>query len=250
MSSQNVPLARYDHTAIWTGTELIIWGGRRVGQEFNDGARYDPATDTWTSMSTINAPEARNQHRAIWDGKRMIVWGGRTDTASSWLKDGAIYDPATDVWSPLPAQNAPDPSRSSFVPASVVWTGTDTFVWSHWTEWLLDPWTDEFVGHEKSEARRFGANDEWQTVTDACESEAAPNAAWLDGRMLSWNRDYTDGLFYDEARDVWIPIEPFLGVSVSDATVIATDDSIIVFGGDGGILNPGRKDVGYRLTMP
>ena len=250
MSRDNAPSARFDHSAVWTGTELIVWGGKRVGQVLNDGARYDPVTDTWTAISTINAPAPRSKHHVVWDGERMIVWGGEPESGSFWAKDGAVYDPETDVWSPLPAQNAPDPSHNSYLPSSVAWTGNDMFVWSHWNDVVRDPWTDEYVRVMQSEARRFGANDEWQTVVDACESEAVPNAAWLNGRFFSWNVDFTDGYFYDEQRDAWVPVTPFAGLPVTDATVIATEDSVIVFGGKGALLDPGRKNVGYRLELP
>src|SRR6185436_238044 len=46
------PDPRSGHTAVWTGSVMIVWGG-------NGGARYDPATDTWTATSTVNAPSAR-----------------------------------------------------------------------------------------------------------------------------------------------------------------------------------------------
>jgi N-acetylneuraminic acid mutarotase len=56
------------HTAVWTGTEMIVWGGYNGSSWLNDGWRYDPATDQWTSMSSSNAPSARENHTAIWTG--------------------------------------------------------------------------------------------------------------------------------------------------------------------------------------
>ena len=42
------PLApRYYHTAIWTGSEMIIWGGYG-GSYLNDGGRYNPVANSWT----------------------------------------------------------------------------------------------------------------------------------------------------------------------------------------------------------
>jgi hypothetical protein len=38
--------ARIGHTAVWTGSEMIIWGGADGGAAFNTGGRYNPATDT------------------------------------------------------------------------------------------------------------------------------------------------------------------------------------------------------------
>jgi hypothetical protein len=42
---------------------------------FGDGARYDPKTDTWSSLSITDAPTPRAEHSAVWTGSEMIVWG-------------------------------------------------------------------------------------------------------------------------------------------------------------------------------
>jgi hypothetical protein len=39
----NAPSARYNHTAVWTGTEMIIWGGWNGTNAFGDGASLTPA---------------------------------------------------------------------------------------------------------------------------------------------------------------------------------------------------------------
>ena len=46
------PDSRFGHTAVWTGGEMIVWGGYDGTNDFNSGYRYDPATDTWTATST------------------------------------------------------------------------------------------------------------------------------------------------------------------------------------------------------
>src|SRR5437763_8362806 len=54
-SMTNAPVARYEHTAVWTGTEMIVWGGADQSQTFlNTGGRYDTSTDSWTATSTTN----------------------------------------------------------------------------------------------------------------------------------------------------------------------------------------------------
>ena len=75
-STANAPSARSYHTAVWTGSEMIVWGGYASSAYLNTGGRYDPPTDTWTATSTTNAPEARYNHAAVWTGSEMIVWGG------------------------------------------------------------------------------------------------------------------------------------------------------------------------------
>ena len=43
----NVPAARSNHSAVWTGREMIVWGGDTDSVYQNTGGRYDPSTDTW-----------------------------------------------------------------------------------------------------------------------------------------------------------------------------------------------------------
>src|SRR6478672_12233498 len=73
----NAPAARIYHSAVWSGTEMIVWGGIGAGFNYvNTGGRYNPSTDSWTATSTSNAPAGRYNHTAVWTGSEMIVWGG------------------------------------------------------------------------------------------------------------------------------------------------------------------------------
>ena len=56
----------------------------------NSGGRYDPASNTWSSTTTVGAPSGRQLHSAVWTGSRMIVWGG---TDGSITNTGGEYDP-------------------------------------------------------------------------------------------------------------------------------------------------------------
>ncbi len=56
-TTANAPVARRSHTAVWTGSEMIVWGGLdNVLGWLNTGGRYNPSTDSWTATSTANAP--------------------------------------------------------------------------------------------------------------------------------------------------------------------------------------------------
>ena len=119
------PLApRIGHSAVWTGADLLIWGGGPFGvRPLADGAAYDPAADRWRRLPP--APLAgRTWHAAVWTGTEMLVWGGtrpapggRPETA---LADGAAYRPATRTWRPI----APAPVAGD----TAVWSGRELLV--------------------------------------------------------------------------------------------------------------------------
>ena len=76
----DAPTARELHTAVWTGSEMIIWGGSAGGPALNTGGRYNPGAGSWTATCTANEPSARYHHAAVWTGSEMIVWGGYDTT--------------------------------------------------------------------------------------------------------------------------------------------------------------------------
>ena len=56
---QRTASAREWHTAVWTGTEMIVWGGDdRFNGTVNTGGRYTPATDTWQADVDDGAPSS------------------------------------------------------------------------------------------------------------------------------------------------------------------------------------------------
>jgi hypothetical protein len=89
------PSARDDHTAVWTGSEMIVWGGSNDSSYFNDGARYNPSANTWTAVTITGASVARNSHTAVWTGSEMIVWGGYNGI---YLNDTFSYRPSRRLY--------------------------------------------------------------------------------------------------------------------------------------------------------
>jgi N-acetylneuraminic acid mutarotase len=129
MSLVNAPVSRYQPGHVWSGTKMIIWGGYRFanGQVYlNDGASFDPATNTWQAISTSGAPSARARPAAQWSGSKMIVWGG-VGANSTYPNLGGIYDPATNTWQAMSTNGAP--ATGSYWLTSV-WTGTKMLIWS------------------------------------------------------------------------------------------------------------------------
>ena len=168
-----VPAARVGHTAIWTGTEMVVWGGRAfAGGVFqNSGSRYNPSTNTWRATSTgAFTPGPRESHTAVWTGTEMIVWGGRT--TSSVLNSGGRYDPVADRWvATATGDNAPT-ARSG---QASMWTGSEMIIWGG--------------GVTPDGARYDPASDSWIPVSTGVPvpSFRADNAMlWTGTEMISW----------------------------------------------------------------
>ena len=151
---------RDGHTAIWTGSEMIVWGGYD-GSVTNTGARYDPVTDTWTPTSTMNTPAARGGHTAVWTGSEMIVWGGGSSA-------GGRYNPLTDSWTPTATTGAPSASGQT-----AVWTGSEMIVWD---------------GNANTGGRYNPVADTW-TPTSTINAPAPRSyytATWTGNEMIVW----------------------------------------------------------------
>ena len=121
------PRAQAD--ALWTGTEMIVWGGwRPTGPHdaaWRDGAAYNPATNTWRTI-----PEAPITSRlgddVTWTGQEMVVVGGSPGAYSEGSRAiGAAYNPATNTWRLLPDLDFGDNTTGAYV----VWTGEDVLYW-------------------------------------------------------------------------------------------------------------------------
>ena len=119
------PDPRRGHSAVWTGTEMIVWGGGNESEDFNTGGRYVPATDSWFTTSTgANSPTPRTDFTAVWTGAEMIIWGGYGGSGD--LNSGGRYNPSTDSWEATStATGVPDPRDSH----TAVWTGTEMIIW-------------------------------------------------------------------------------------------------------------------------
>lgn len=127
--------------AVWTGREMLVFGGVAKPETpdvlIPTGCRYNPDSDTWTSMSTNGAPSGRYRHQAVWTGRQMIVWGG-LDGENHPLGDGSLYDPVLDVWKPLSVRDAPSPR---FADEPATWTGSEMIIWggsNHIDDWYAD----------------------------------------------------------------------------------------------------------------
>jgi hypothetical protein len=194
----DIDVDRLGHTAVWTGTEMIVWGGGGLAS----GMRYDPVLDVWSPISDAGAPAGRLSHLAVWTGTEMIVWGGRATLFGPSLATGGRYNPSSDTWLPVAMNGAP--TGRTF--ASHVWTGSELIVWSGDT--------GDGPPLPNTGARYRPATDSWtaMTTTDAPVGRAAGVFAWTGQVMVVWGGrtgqggpDLQTGGRYDPVADSWAP---------------------------------------------
>lgn len=221
------PLARKDHSAVWTGTEWIVWGGSNANGDFLDsGFRYDPVTGERRAINPTGAPSPRANHSVVWAPEigKMIIWGGWSG-GSTYRGDGAYYDPATDGWSPVASLNDPSP-RSGH---TAVWTGDKMIVWGG---------SDGGVRFQDGKA--LGLTNAWTTIstTNSPAKRTIHTAVWTGEKMVIWGgidgitRRSTGGR-YDPAANTWQSTSTTNRPSARYLhTAIWTGSEMIVFGGN------------------
>lgn len=222
-----IPDPREGHTMIWTGTEVLLWGGTSWGAPGFDvacpaGKGYDPVTDTWRDISRFGEPPARAGHTAVWTGDEMIVWGGGDCAGGGFFGAdiGRRYDPLTDTWSPVAEF---DLARGSH---TAVWTGGEMIVWGGGT-----------FGSNTG-ARYDPDTDTWTSTTTVGAPAPRGNhlAVWTGQEMIVYggedtNTEMNTGGRYDPATDSWTPTSTATGTATTDDSAVWTGDEMIVWSG-------------------
>jgi N-acetylneuraminic acid mutarotase len=198
-------LAVLGHTAIWTGTEMIVWGGfdtKRTPSPGDDtefmGLRYHPSEDRWFTMS---APpiEIRREHTAVWTGTRMIVYGGRRAVTGANVSGGAAYNPSNNTWELLETTNGPGVLSQH----TAVWTGTKMILWGGRDE------NSNFVSQGFAYDPNAGAGSRWEPIsTSGQPTPRTTTAIWTGSKMIVFGGEdggipLDDGGAYDPADDTW-----------------------------------------------
>ena len=195
-SLTDLPARRANHTAVWTGSEMIVWGGLNYDLPLGTGDRYNPAINSWSKVSLTNAPVARSTHTAVWTGKEMIIWGGFA-YGDAVLNSGGKYDPANDIWSPTSISNAPT-ARAYH---TALWTGTAMLVWGG-----LDATSLPNTG-----GRYDPITDSWKTMNtiNAPSGRYQHSVVWTGSEMVVWGgRNCVDcylnsGAKYNPTSNTW-----------------------------------------------
>ena len=154
---------RAGNTVVWTGREMIVFGGEGPGVSYDNGARYNPRDNSWEMLPSKNAPSSRTGGSAVWTGKEMIVWGGfggRMGNNTN-RNDGSRYSPDSNSWRVMSTENAPE-ARFDF---SAVWSGRELLVWGGYTD-AQSRYSGAYApGHLNTGGRYNPSNDSWKPIT-------------------------------------------------------------------------------------
>jgi len=235
-STTGAPDHRYFHTAVWTGSEMIIWGGNGISDDFlRTGGRYNPATDTWTATTTANAPDGRYNHTAVWTGSEMIVWGGID--SSPYLNTGGRYNPGTDTWTATTTANAP--TARGFHTA--VWTGSEMIVWGGY----------DGITNLNTGGRYNPGTDSWTTTstTNTPTARFDLTAVWTGSEMIVWggfdgsSTYFNTGGRYNPNTDSWTATTTINAPTgrLRPGTVWTGSEMIAWGGFNGSYLNTGGR---------
>ena len=252
-ATAGAPTARNSHTAVWTGSKMIVWSGYSGATPYlNTGGQYDPVGNSWSATTTTNAPTARNSPTAVWTGTKMIVWGGFD--GANFLNTGGQYDPVGNSWSGTTTTNAP--TGRAFHTA--VWTGTKMVVWGGHDD----------GGNDVNTGGQYDpVGNSWMaggtTTTNAPTVRESHTAVWTGSKMIVWGgRDantatlFNTGGQYEPVGNSWAvggtattgaPTERYYHTAVwtgSKMIVWGGDDGATVFANTGGQYDP----VGFSWT--
>ncbi len=242
--ADGAPGARIQHTVVWTGSEVLLWGGftnlPALGP-LDDGARYRPGDPSFTPIPGGQGPEKRMDHSAVWTDSEMIVWGGH-DGLRTPYDSGGIFTPSSGAWRPTTKASAPTPRLGHVA----VWTGSEMIVWG---------------GQALGIGDGLGTGGAYDPTTDRWRilpTEGAPSprvytsAAWTGSEMIVWGgaievptrRTFGDGARYRPAEDRWLPLATDgAPAGRTYASIVWTRSELIVWGGlaEGGAVADGAR---------
>jgi N-acetylneuraminic acid mutarotase len=249
-ATTRAPWPRLHHTAVWTGTLMIVWGGDegidasgRTTGITHTGGRYDPEADIWTPTAI---PPVRFAHSAVWTGSHMIIWGGFCEAC---VNIGERYDPATDTWSPTATQGAPAARYAH----GAAWTGSVMVIWGG---------TNGIVSYDTG-GRYDPIADAWMptSTTGAPPARIWPTAVWTGDLLIFWGgysqlfpHYVNTGGRYDPISDTWSPTSSVDAPTArSGHRAVWSGSRMIVWGGGTGSATfntGGRYDPGTDSWTP
>jgi hypothetical protein len=174
------------------------------------------APDPWAGLSAgfhafSPPPVARVGPAIAWTDSELILWGGSLRDGADQFADGYVFDPASDLWTPMAV--SPLGPRSF---ASAVWTGEEVVIWGGWNGSreryadgaAYDPASASVHQFNRSDtptavaAAYDPASDRWRELPAPDLSPNGTFAVWTGEELFAL--DYGNvAMVYDPASDRW-----------------------------------------------
>ncbi len=274
----NIPSARVYATAVSTGSQLIVWGGQDIANNYLlNGGIYNPVADSWTTIANPNpllGVNGRVAASAVWTGTQLFVWGGyrQQDGVSStthcenrnyiiytYYNDWFKYTPSTGVYNHIiPNTLAPRGYHAT------AWTGTDMVIWGgssqsetveavHYQDYTQTPPVDywECSSNYQAPVYKSGAtyNLSSNTWTYMNPPAAVPNAAhpvmvWTGTDVIAFDKGGNKIQTYAPSANTWntVAYPDFPGTL--DTYLINTPNQLFAFS----YCTANNRMVGYALS--
>ena len=202
---------RTNTAVVWTGSEVLVWGGNVGSMYYQDGVAYDPGTGAWRRIDANRWAGPGALH--AWTGERLYVVAKRS---------GAVYDLARDAWADV--GYLPDDVMSGFV--GLTWSGTDLYGTVGGSEGLRIARYDE-------------SRDGWDLgaalpAADDALSVWENSTSWSGDEVVVWN-GVRAGWAYRPADDTWRTLPELDGALAGLASdlVVVGDQPLVVYAYDG-----------------
>ena len=182
---------RWSAVHAWTGDEIVIWGGERLGGggAFGDGAAYNVATGEWRTLSDGPLPAATEAAWA-WTGDELVIW--------SQMSFAAAWQPDTNTWRTI--EDWPLIARGY---GRAAWTG----------EVILDANRGLLVDPDTGAAR---------AIADPPGMQERASVLWADGYLVAVTGDGS----YDLQADIWVDM-PQSGLTPLATAGTWTGDEVV-----------------------
>jgi hypothetical protein len=214
---------------VWTGHQVILWGGGCCGGATAAGGSYTPATDSWRALPS--SPLSPRHTAGAWTGTEVIIAGGDLPPTATVdhvqiFADAAAFNPATRTWRKLPPMPA---ARSA---GTMLWDGTEVLYIGGTRPGARAPSADGFAFNPST--------SHWRRLPAMEFNRTAFAAAWTGHQVLVWGgwtgpfasqQIPPHGLTYDPSVNQWsaLPMAPLRGRG--GPTAVWTGSQMIVWGG-------------------
>lgn len=212
------PVEGWGGGTVWTGTEVIEFGGMADGP-LTGAAAYDPARQSWRPLADL-PEEVRGASIGVWTGTEVLAFAPEAPGV------GAALNPTTNQWRLLADPAIPYLNVESYA----FWTGDKVLLAGFQSSNLAE----NTLG--AGAALYDPVAGQWQTLPDAPQPLApSSDAVWTGQEMIvvgqSPGSDEMTALALDPAVGAWraLPAPP---LSTREGPLVAwTGSELVVVGG-------------------